>query len=421
MGFTIAEKILSKASGTSASAGDFVEATIDAAMVSDYLRQVLRDNLQESGITEPPSIPAPERFVVALDHFAPAPDVQTASDHKIAREFARKYGIKNFYDIREGIAHQVFLEKGHARPGMLIVGADSHTTTYGALNAAGTGIGFSEMSYVFLTGKLWFRVPETIRFVTSGKLPVLVSSKDIMLHILGEHGSEIAQYKSIEFSGPTIQDLSLPSRIVMSNMSVELGAKFGIFEADQKAIEYVSSRTNIPFVPVQSDRDATFERTYPINVENLEPQVACPHDPTNVKPISEIGDIPIDQAFIGSCTNGRLEDLRIAARILGSARVHPEVRMLVSPASRETFRDAMKEGILEVIHAAGAIVCNPTCGPCGGSHLGLLAPGERCVSSTNRNFKGRMGSPKAEVYLGSPATVAASAVKGKIFDPRRLA
>jgi len=303
----------------------------------------------------------------------------------------------------------------------LIVGTDSHTPTYGALGAAGTGIGFSEMAYVLATGELWFRVPETIRFEISGELSPLVMSKDVILYIAGTYTAEVAQYRSIEFTGPTAGKMSIASRMTMSNMSAEIGAKFGFFEPDETTTAYLKEITDQPFTPLKADADALYEQTYRTDVTGLEPQVAIPYSVDNVKSISEVEDVVINQAVLGSCTNGRLEDLQVAADILKGRVVHPAVRLLVVPASKTVYRKALESGLLNVFLEANAIICNPSCGPCFGQHMGQLAAGEICVASINRNFKGRMGSNEAKVYLASPATVAASAIEGKIVDPRNYA
>jgi 3-isopropylmalate/(R)-2-methylmalate dehydratase large subunit len=312
------------------------------------------------------------------------------------------------------------IEKGHARPGTLVVGTDSHTCSYGALGAAGTGIGITEMAYVLARGELWFKVPETVRFVLSGSLPELVSSKDIMLCIAGRFGAEVAQYKSVEFVGETADALSIEQRITMSNMGVEIGAKFGFFNVDEKTLAYLDGRIEGEAVPLSADSDAGYLATHEVDVSVLEPQVACPHSVDNVKPIGQVVGTPINQAVLGSCTNGRIEDLRVAAEILKGRSVDPYTRLYVYPASREVYQKAIESGALQILSEAGAVICNPSCGPCFGGYAGLLAPGEKCISSTNRNFKGRMGSPDAEVYLASPATVAASAIKGVITDPREV-
>jgi len=325
-----------------------------------------------------------------------------------------------YYGEAAGVGHQVMMEKGHVRPGDLIVGADSHTCTYGALGAAGTGIGTTEMAYVLASGELWFLVPPTIAMVLKGRLPQWVSSKDLILFIAGKYGTEVAQYKSIEFLGDGAEGLSVESRMTVSNMAVEIGAKFGFFNADEKTLAYLEGRVIGQAAPLSADPGAQYEGGYEIDLGDLEPQVACPHSVGNVKHVSEIEGRPVHQALLGSCTNGRYEDLKTAAAILNGKKVNPATRLFVYPASREVLLKAMAEGVLRTLTEAGAILCNPSCGPCFGGHAGLLAAGETCISSTNRNFKGRMGSAEAEVYLASPATVAASALKGAIADPRSV-
>jgi 3-isopropylmalate/(R)-2-methylmalate dehydratase large subunit len=364
----------------------------------------------------------PSRIAVLLDHYVPAPSVAYAEDHKLIREAVKKFRIENWYDMKAGICHQIMGEKGHIIPGDLVVGCDSHTTTYGAFGAAGTGIGVSEVAYVVATGELWMRVPPTLKFVIQGDLPAGVMSKDIILYIAGKYTTEVAQYKAVEFKGSTAEKMSIASRMTMANMGVEIGAKFAFFDADQKTLDYLHGRAKgkakRPVGLFKADPDARYEQVYEIDVSRLEPQVAFPHDVGNVRAISQVGDIKVDQAFLGSCTNGRFEDLEIAAAILKGKKVHSETRLIVFPASWETYLEALRAGILETLIEAGAVVCNPGCGPCLGGHMGLLAAGERCIASSNRNFKGREGSTEAEVYLGSPATVAASAVAGRIVDPR---
>ncbi len=358
-----------------------------------------------------------DKVIVVLDHRSPTISVAAAERYRNNRELAKKYGLTYFYDIDAGISHQVLPEKGHVTPGQLIVGKDSHSTTYGAFNAAGTGIGATEMAYVLGTGELWFRVPETIRFMLNGTLSPFVYAKDIMLHIAGSFGTEVAQYKSIEWDGPLATSLSIDSRMTMSNMSVELGAKFGLFEADEKTNDFLRSRVQKPITPVRSDSGAVFEEEYDIDVSGIEPQVACPDTVGNVKPISEIKGVPIDQAVIGSCTNGRFEDLEIAAQIVEGKRVHPGTRFIVGSASAEVYEKALAAGLIYKLAKSGAIITNPGCGVCIGS-AGALAKGEVCIAATPRNFKGRMGSYDAKIYLASPATVAASALRGVITDPR---
>jgi 3-isopropylmalate/(R)-2-methylmalate dehydratase large subunit len=413
---TLAEKILARASGRgSVTAGDYVTADIDLAMIHEGMRGVY-PILKEAGVKK---LWAPDKVVNLMDHWVPAPTVQAAAHHQTVRRAAEEYGIRYYYGENAGICHQVLPEKGHVVPGDLIVGTDSHTVTYGAFGAAGTGIGYSEMAYVLATGKLWFRVPETLQFRMEGKLSRGVMSKDLLLYIAGRYSAEAAQYKAVEFTGPAARDMSLSARMTMSNMSVELGAKFGFFEPDEKVAEFLEGRAKKTYSPIQADGDASYQAIFRVDASDVEPQVALPSSVDRVKPVSRVGRVEIDQAFIGSCTNGRIEDLRIAADILKGKKIHRRVRLVVIPASWEVYREALRTGILETLIDAGAIVCNSSCGPCFGGHLGLLAPGEKCIASINRNFQGRMGSTEAEVYLGSPATVAASAVEGRLADPRR--
>ncbi|MEM2994874.1 MAG: homoaconitase large subunit [Candidatus Bathyarchaeia archaeon] len=415
----ICEKILAKASGKKAvSPGEIIEAKVDMAMINEITGPLAIEAFHKIGVEK---VWDNKRIVMVLDHQIPADSVKSAELHKIMREFAKEQKIQYFYDVGfGGVCHQVMVEKGHVKPGELIVGADSHTCTYGALGAFGTGIGSTEMAAVFATGKIWLKVPETIKIDVAGNFQRFVTAKDLILHIIGQIGVDGAIYKAMEFCGPTIERLSVSERMTLCNMAVEAGAKTGIVNPDEKAIAYVKSRMNMPFTPLRSDSDAEYKRVIDVSVDGLEPQVACPSSVDNVKPVSEVEGIPIDQAFIGSCTNGRIEDLRLAAEIIKGRKISSGVRLLVTPASQEVYLEALREGLLETFAGAGACVCNPTCGACFGGHMGLLADGETCISSSNRNFVGRMGSPKAKIYLASPATVAASAVKGEITDPRRL-
>jgi 3-isopropylmalate/(R)-2-methylmalate dehydratase large subunit len=415
MGMTMAEKVLARAGGKAqVKPGEYVTAKIDQVMLHEAFSNVYR-NLMQVGVTR---VWDPSRIATLLDHQVPPPTKEIAELHKTIRAGVKHLGIENWYDMKAGICHQIMGEKGNIIPGELVVACDSHTTTYGAFGAAGTGIGSSEMAYVLATGELWMRVPSSIKFVINGNLPRLVTSKDVMLHIAGKYKTEVAQYRSAEFAGTTVQKMSIASRMTMANMGIEIGAKFAMFEADQTTLDFLKGRVKRPAAAFKPDADAVYEQIYEVDASRLEPLVACPHDLENVKPISEVGEVKVDQAFLGSCTNGRLEDLRMAASLLKGKKVYPETRMLVFPASWEVYRDALKEGILETLVDAGALVCNPGCGPCLGGHMGLIASGEKCIASSNRNFKGRMGSTDAEVYLGSPATVAASAIAGRIVDPR---
>ena len=420
MGMTMAEKILARASGRrEVKPGEYITAKVDQVMSQEAFAEVYQI-LKEEGVER---VWDPSKIAILLDHYVPAPTVAQAEVHKSIREGVKKFGIEGWHDMKAGICHQIMGEKGHIIPGELILGTDSHSTTYGAFGAAGTGIGVSEMAYVLALGELWMRVPPTIKMVIKGDLLQRVTSKDIILYIAGKYTTDVAQYKAVEFKGPTVERMSIASRMTMANMGVELGAKFAFFEADQKTVDYLlryvgeGAKKRVGFF--KADPDAHYEQVYEIDVSRLEPQVAFPHDVGNVRPISEVGDVKVNQAFLGSCTNGRFEDLEIAAGILEGKKVHPETRLLVFPASWEIYLEALREGILETLIEAGAIVCNPGCGPCLGGHMGLLASGEKCISSSNRNFKGRMGSTQAEVYLGSPATVAASAIAGRIVDPRQ--
>jgi 3-isopropylmalate/(R)-2-methylmalate dehydratase large subunit len=414
---TISEKILARASDNKIiQPGEILTCKIDKAMSHDATALVIR-SFNKIGIK---TVWDPNRILIPLDHRVPAYNIKVAEAHKTIREFVREHQIKNFMDIRAGICHQVLTEQGFVLPGELIIGTDSHSTTYGALGAFGTGVGASEMTVIWATGELWFKVPETIKINVSGSLQKHVYAKDVILNIISELTSSGATYKALEFYGSIIDNFSISDRMTICNMAVELGAKVGIVPPDERTIDYLKFRTTEPIKPVLSDPDAIFEKTYNFDFSTLEPQVSCPHAVDNVKDVSDVAGKHIDQAFIGSCTNGRFEDLRIAARILDGRTVHPDVRLIVGPASAEVYLIAISDGILERIVRAGGIVLNPGCGPCLGSHQGVLASGEVAISSSNRNFKGRMGSLDSEIYLGSPATVAASAIKGEITDPRSI-
>jgi 3-isopropylmalate/(R)-2-methylmalate dehydratase large subunit len=415
----ILEKILARASDKEeVSPGEIVEARIDSAMVHDLTGPM---TVQSWRKLEETKIQDPDRLVVIFDHLVPPPTEQAANAQQTMRNFVEEQGIKNFYDIgRGGICHQVMPEKGHVHPGDVIVGADSHTCTYGAFGSFSTGIGSTEMAAVLATGRLWFKVPRTIKVNVHGSFAPFVASKDLILHVLGKLGVSGANYAGIEFTGPTIEDMSMPGRMTLCNMSVEAGAKTGIVAPDTKTVEYLSARGRGAFETLRSDEDAKYERTIDVEASTLSPQIARPHSPDNVGPVEQLPETRVDQAFLGSCTNGRTEDLRIAARTLEGRRLHNHVRMIVTPASQEVYRECLREGFLDVLTESGATVTNPGCGVCIGIHMGVLGPGEVCVSSSNRNFVGRMGSPQAQIFLASPATVAASAITGKITDPRRL-
>ncbi|MDI9618677.1 homoaconitase large subunit [Methanothermobacter sp.] len=417
MSMTVSEKILARASGKDrVEAGEIVMASIDVAMTHDLTGPLSVESFERIGKDR---VWDPEKIVVIFDHQVPADSLDAAQNHMIMREFVREQGIKNFYDVREGVCHQVLPEKGHVVPGEVIVGTDSHTCTHGALGAFATGIGSTDMAMVFATGKLWFRVPETIRFEISGSLRKHVYAKDVILNIIGKVGADGATYMACEFAGETVADMSVSDRMVLSNMAIEMGGKTGIVEPDEKTIRYVERRSDKPYRVFRTDPDAPSLSVMEVDVSDLEPQVACPHNVDNVKPVSEV-DVEIDQVFLGSCTNGRLSDLRDAAAILKNREVADRVRMLVIPASREVYRRALSEGLIEIFVDAGALVCNPCCGPCLGGHVGLVGPGEVSLSTSNRNFRGRQGSPEAQVYLSSAAVAAASAVTGRITHPAEL-
>ncbi len=415
----ITEKILAKASGKkSVSPGEIVDANVDVVMVHDLTGPLAVESFKKIGTEK---VWDNKKVVVILDHQVPAESVKAAELHKTMRQFAKDQKLR-IYDVgRGGICHQVMPEQGHVVPGTVIVGADSHTCTYGAFGAFATGIGSTEAAAVMATGKIWLKVPEAIKIDVNGKFGKYVTAKDLVLNIIGKLGVDGAIYKSAEFTGQTMREMSIAGRMTICNMAVEMGAKNGIIEPDATTKEFLQNRVKKQpdFASLKSDKDAVYAQTLEFNVSKLEPQVACPSSVDKVKPVSEV-DMPIDQAFIGSCTNGRLEDLRLAAQVIKGKKVKDGVRALVIPASVEVYKQALAEGLIETFTEAGAVVCGSACGPCLGGHIGLLAAGETCVSTSNRNFIGRMGSTQASVFLASPATVAASAVTGKITDPRKL-
>lgn len=418
MGHTMAEEILASASDTDqVSPGDHIVCEIDLAMTQDIHTPGVVHLLEEMGVSE---LHDPESLVVVLDHESPSHTVNNASEKSMIREFVGDHPEINFYDVGTGISHEVLPEKGHVRPGELIIGTDSHTVTHGAFGAASTGIGDTDMAYALATGENWFRVPETIEFNVEGEFDERVSSKDLILNIAGEFGTDVALYKSIEFRGPTITSLSLDDRITLTNMSIELGAKFGFTPVDDKVIEYVEERTDKPFDPVSADENAEYAEQHTLDVSSLEPQIAVPHDVENVHPISEVDPVEVDQVFLGSCTNGKFEDLKAAADILEGTDVAPMTRLIVTPASREIYGRAEREGLIRIFNDAGAVVTNATCGACPGLGLGVLGEGEVCLAAQNRNFRGRMGHNDSEIYLGSPETAAATAITGRITDPREV-
>ncbi len=397
---TIAQRILASRVGREVKVGEIVEVDVDLAMSHDNAALVIRQ-FEQIGIDR---VWDPTRIVIILDHRAPSESIKTSVGHKKIREFVQRQGINNFFDIGYGICHQVMIEEGFSAPGKVIVGTDSHTTSHGAVGSFATGIGATEMAGVWATGRIWFRVPPTIRIDITGRFPYRVVAKDLILKIIGMMGADGAQYKAVEFHGPLSDSLPLNERIVLSNLSMEMGAKVAIFKTEK----------------VVPDQDAEYEQRVAVDVSDLPPQIACPHQVDNVRPVAELSGTKIDQVVIGSCTNGRIEDLREAWEVLKEGRVAKGVRLIVVPASRRIYLQALSEGIIEGMVERGAVVINPGCGPCLGAHQGLLAPGERCLATTNRNFKGRMGSPEAEIYLGSPYTAAATALTGRITDPSQL-
>ncbi|MGD2249496.1 MAG: 3-isopropylmalate dehydratase large subunit [Candidatus Methanofastidiosia archaeon] len=413
MSHTMAEKILGRASNQSVSPGDIVNTPVDLAMSHENTAAISK-KFKKIGVK---SVWDPTKIVIPIDHCAPAATEDYAKNHKLIREFVKEQKITNFYDIKAGICHQILPEKGHVVPGMVIVGADSHTPTYGALGAFSAGIGRTEMAAVYATGEIWFKVPESFKIVVTGELPDMVSAKDVILYIIGELRADGANYKTVEFSGDTVNTMNVSGRMVLCNMSAEMGAKAGMAPVDETTKRYVTARSTQEYTVQNPDKDAVYEKEFEFDVSGLEPQIACPHTVDNVKPVTEVKRA-IDQAVLGTCTNGRIEDLAVAAKILQGKKIADSVRLIVLPASVDVYVDAINKGIITDLINAGAVICNPNCGPCLGAHQGALAPGEVCISTSNRNFKGRMGCKEAEIYLASPATVAASALTGKITDPR---
>jgi methanogen homoaconitase large subunit len=408
---TISEEILGRAAGKKASAGEFVVAKVDYAMSHDGTSVLAVSAFKEMGVAR---VWDPERIVIPFDHLVPANNETTALLQKELREWAAAQRISHLYDVGEGICHQLVAEKGFAMPGKLIVGADSHSCTYGAFGAFGTGVGATDMAEIYASGELWFRVPETIRVTVGGKPGKGITAKDITLRIIKEIKTDGATYKALEFYGPCIEEMSITGRMTLCNMAIEMGAKAGIVPPDVKTEQYLQGRAAGPYKPVYAG-DASYCDEYHFD-SNIPPQVACPTDVDNVRDVEEVEGKEIDQVFIGSCTNGRYEDLAEAARILKGRKV--KCRTLIIPASRNVMIEAVNRGVAGIFLSAGATICNPGCGPCLGGHMGVMAQGEACMSTTNRNFKGRMGKG-ADVYLGSPLTAAATAVDGKIADPRR--
>ncbi len=419
MGRTLSEKILeSHVVKGDVEPGSIVEVGVDFCFGNDITMPLAIERFLEAGGGE---VFDRERVGIVPDHFTPNKDINSAIQCQKVRRFAREKGIKYYFEVgRVGIEHVLLPEEGLVLPGDVVIGADSHTCTYGALGAFSTGVGSTDLAYAMLTGRIWFKVPETIKFIYKGRLREWISGKDLILHTIGLIGVDGATYMAMEFSGEVVKDLDMDDRFTMSNMAVEAGAKVGLFEPDEKTLEYVKSRAKRPYTFYRSDEDARFVDIIEIDVTDMEPQVACPHSPGNVKPVTELTHVHIDQVVIGSCTNGRMKDLRIAAEILKGRKVHKDVRLIVIPGSQNVYLEALREGIIEVFIEAGAAVSTPTCGPCLGGHMGILGDGEVCVSSTNRNFVGRMGHVNSKVYLASPAVCAASAVLGRIAHPQEV-
>ena len=411
----ITEKILARAAGSKLiTPGEIIEVDVDLAMSHDG--------------TSPPTINTfkkisdrvwdPDKIVIICDHTVPPNTIGSAEFHKVTREFAREQGIKNYFSHGEGICHQVLPEFGFIKPGSVVVGADSHTCTHGAFGAFATGMGATDMAFVFATGKTWFRVPEAFKITVNGKLGRYVTAKDVILNIIGKIGTYGATYKTLEFHGNTIETMDVAGRMTICNMAIESGAKNGIMEPNQATLQYLKDRNVKSYEVVKSDKDYDYEMEFDFQVDDMEPQVACPHNVDNVSPISQVEGTTINQAFIGSCTNGRLEDLIQAGEVLEGKTVHEDVRLIIIPASAEIYRKAIHNGLIDTFMDSGAIICNPGCGPCLGGHMGVLGSQEVCIATTNRNFLGRMGDPESEVFLANPAVVASSAISGEIKDPR---
>ncbi len=413
----VLEKILARASGKDrVKVGEIVNCRVDLAEVNDLYLQVI-ESFEEMGGKK---VWDPEKVVFVFDHYAPAPTIKSAANHKVMREFVWKHGIKHLFDINAGVCHQVMPEAGLVFPGMILVATDSHTTTHGAFGAFGTGVGATDLACILISGELWLRVPEVIKIEINGTLPPAVLPKDVILHILGQLGSDVAVYKAIEFTGETVKKFDMAGRMVVCNMAVEMGAKTSYIQPDEKTLTYLKSKgvavDNIEIL--QTDPDYEYSEVYTFHVADLQPQVAIPHSVDSVVPVDAVKGTKVDQVFIGSCTGGRIEDMEWAYKILRGKRINDRTRLIVIPASRDVFLEAVKRGYVETLVEAGATFSTPGCGPCLGAHQGVIAEGEVCVTATNRNFPGRMGSTDAQIYLTSPATAAACALAGKIVDPR---
>lgn len=414
---TLAEKILAAHSGKKqVSAGEFINCKVDMVLSNDITAPIAIREFRRLGV----KVFNPEKIVMVPDHFVPNKDINSAEQAKMMRDFARETGILYFDVGQMGIEHVILPEKGIVLPGDVVVGADSHTCTYGAIGAFATGMGSTDIAMAMATGDVWMKVPSTIKFNFHGKLGKWVSGKDLILYTIGQIGVDGALYASMEFTGEAIDNMSINGRFTMANMAIEAGGKAGLFKVDEKTLEYVNARAKRKFKVYTADEGAEYAKVYDWDASKIEPQVAAPHLPSNTKPVSQFRKVKIDQSVIGSCTNGRLEDLQVAAKILKGKKVNPAVRCIVIPGSQQIYLEAMKEGLLEIFVKAGAAVSTPTCGPCLGGYMGVLAAGEKAISTTNRNFVGRMGSTKSEVYLANPAVAAASAVAGSIVSPEDL-
>lgn len=416
---TIVQKIIASHCGRDyVEEGEIVNADVDIVLGNDITLPIAIKEFKKLGAS---SVFNKEKVVVVPDHFAPNKDIKSAQQCKMLREFAREFDIKNYFEVgKMGIEHALLPEMGLVLPGDLIVGADSHTCTYGALGAASTGVGSTDVTVAMATGKLWFLVPKTIKFIYSGSLKKWVTGKDLILYTIGLIGVDGALYRSMEFTGPAVKKLSIDSRFTMSNMAIEAGGKFGIFEVDEVTGEYLRSRKKRDYRIFTSDSDVEYHEIYNIDCSDIDLQVATPHLPSNAKNADELSDVKIDQVVIGSCTNGRIGDLEIAAEILKGKEINKDIRAIIIPATQNIYLEAMRKGYLEIFIKSGCVVSTPTCGPCLGGHMGVLAEGEKAVSTTNRNFIGRMGHPKSEVYLSGPAVAAASAIAGRIAVPEEV-
>ncbi len=419
MPMTITEKILAAHAGLDrVEPGQLINVRVDLVLGNDITAPVAIKEFRRIGVEK---VFDRERVVLVPDHFVPNKDIKSAEQAKILRDFARQQQLTHYFEVgRMGIEHCLLPEQGLVGPGDVVIGADSHTCTYGALGAFATGVGSTDLAAAMALGEIWLKVPESIKFVYYGELQPWVGGKDLILYTIGQIGVDGALYQAMEFTGPAVETLSMDGRLTMANMAVEAGAKNGIVPPDEITLDYVKGRARRPYRVYHSDPGARYARVYEFDVSKLEPQVAFPHLPSNVRPVSQAGYVEIQQVVIGSCTNGRLEDLRLAARVLQGKKVHPGVRLIVIPGTQEVYRTALKEGLMEIFIDAGAAVSTPTCGPCLGGHMGILAAGERCLATTNRNFVGRMGHPESEVYLSNPAVAAASAILGRIAAPQEV-